>query len=248
MKISAIILAAGKGTRMGKSEGSEIPKVMFPLCDKAIIDYSIKNIKEAGIDDITLIVGYKKEMIEDYLKNQVSYAIQEEQLGTGHAVACAKSQLANKSDAVLVCYGDMPLYKPQTIKKLIEKFEAEQPTIAMLSVNFEDPIYWVYGRIIRNKEGNVEAIIEQKDCNDEQIKLKECNPGFYIFDSSWLWENIDKLSTNNAQGEYYLTDLVEMARNQGKKVVAMPVSNEWEALGINTQEQRQQAEEILFKN
>ena len=117
----------------------------------------------------------------------------------------------------------------------------------MLSVKFEDPEFWSFGRIIRDRDNEVIGIVEQKDCNGEQLKIKESNPGFYIFDNKWFWENIRKIKTNNVQKEYYLTDMIEIACKQNKKIIAMPVSEEDEALGINNPEQLKQAEEVLRK-
>lgn len=245
MKYAAVILAAGKGTRMNEGQASPIPKVMFEINGKPIIDWSVRLTKDAGISRVVLVVGYKKELIEDYFKDQVEYAVQEPQLGTGHAVAQAKYLLGGQTEAVAVFYGDNPLYKPETIKKLISQFETGRPTIAMLSVIFEDPKFWAFGRIIRDSQNEVIGITEQKDCNPAQLEIKESNPGFYIFDASWLWGNIDKLQTNNVQKEYYLTDLIAMAKEQGKRIVAIPISEEAEALGINTPEQQKQAEEVL---
>ncbi len=245
MKIAAVILAAGKGTRMGEVEGSVIPKVMFKAHEKPLIEYSINNVISAGIDSAVLVVGYKREMIMGHIGESVQYAIQEEQLGTGHAAKMAKDYVANKYDAVLICYGDMPLYKPETIKNLVELYEKEQPTIAMLSVEFNDPDYWAYGRIIRNQTGEITGIVEQKDCTSEQLEIKESNPGFYIFDNSWIWEALEHIGSNNAQHEYYLTDLIAMAIEQGKKVIAVPVSEEEEVLGVNTPDQLAQVESII---
>lgn len=244
-KYATVILAAGKGTRMNEGEASPIPKVMLKIAGQPIIRYSVDSIKKAGIEKVVLIVGYKKEMIEEYFDNEVSYAVQEEQLGTGHAVMQAKSLLKGQAENVIVFYGDCPLYKPETIKKFIALYEERQPTIAMLSVISDDPTG--YGRIIRdaNDSGHVAGIVEHKDCTPEQLKIKEWNPGFYIFDGVWLWENIKNLSTNNVQHEYYLTDLIAMAVDQGKKLLAMPVSEENEALGINTLDQLKEAETAL---
>lgn len=245
MNIAAVILAAGKGTRMGSSNGSEIPKVMFKAHNKPLIEYSVENMKSSGVERVVLVVGYKRELIEEYFGNKLEYAIQEEQLGTGHAARTARPNLEGEVDAVIVCYGDMPLYKPETIKALIKKYQESEPTIAMLTVDFEDPNFWAFGRIVRNEEGYVSAIVEQKDCNDEQKNIAECNPGFYIFNAKWLWENFDKLSTDNAQNEYYLTDMIKIASDQGKKIIAVKVSGEEEVLGVNTPEQLAQAEEII---
>jgi bifunctional N-acetylglucosamine-1-phosphate-uridyltransferase/glucosamine-1-phosphate-acetyltransferase GlmU-like protein len=157
----------------------------------------------------------------------------------------ARDKIKETSNGVLICCGDMPLFLPTTIKRLIQNFISKKPTLAMLTVRFENPSS--YGRILRDKQGKISGIREQKDCTPEELNIKECNPGFYIFDSSWLKENIVKLSTNNAQKEYYLTDLVEMAIEQGLQVLTVPVSEESEALGINTPEQLREAEEILKK-
>ncbi|MDO8513121.1 MAG: NTP transferase domain-containing protein [bacterium] len=254
-KIVGVILAAGKGTRIaqlrqgydgqGDKEGSEIPKVMFEANDKPLIGYGVDCLRRAGVDKIALVVGYKKEIVMDYLDGEVEYAVQDKQLGTGHAVMAANDLLKGRSEAVLVCYGDHVLYKPETVQRLVELYLKEKPTIAMLEVIFQDPVFWAFGRIVRNAKGEIIDSVEQKDCNEEQLKIKECNPCFYIFNSDWLWKNLKKLKRDNAQGEYYLTDLVKIAVNQGRKIVATTVSEESEAMGINTPEQLKQAEEIL---
>lgn len=248
-KYAAVILAAGKGTRMNEGLASPIPKVMFGLSGKPIIDWSVQSIKNVGIERIILVVGYKQELIREYFGDKVEYAVQEEQLGTGHAVAQAKLLLGNQSESVIVFYGDNPLYKPETIKNLIDNYEnppaGGKPVIAMLSVIFENPEFWAFGRVIRDEQNEVVGIIEQKDCTPEQLKIKESNCGFYIFDANWLWENISKLDSANAQKEYYLTDMIKIAKAQGQRIVAVPVSEENEALGINTLEQLAQAEGVL---
>jgi len=247
MEIAAVILAAGKGTRMGSVEGSEIPKVMFKAHEKPLIRYSVENVRSAGVERVVLVVGYKQEIVREYFGNEVEYAVQEEQLGTGHAAMMARPVLENKVDAVIVCYGDMPLYKSETIKALLDKFESDRPVLAMLTVDFHDPNFWAYGRIIRDEDGYVVANVEQKDCTEEQKAIKECNPSFYIFDANWLWENFDKLRTDNAQHEYYLTDMIKIASDQGKKIIAVKVSGEEEVLGVNTPEQLAQAEGIIAR-
>ncbi|MEK7096408.1 MAG: NTP transferase domain-containing protein [Patescibacteria group bacterium] len=248
-KIAAVILAAGKGTRMNEGNASPIPKVMFEINKIPMIRYSVDNVKKAGISNIVVVVGYKKELIENYLDSEVEYAIQEEQKGTGHAAMAAEEILQSKTESLLICYGDMPLFKPETIRNLIDVYEnppaGGKPTIAMLSVKLKDPVSWAYGRIIRNSAGEVESIVEQKDCTEEQLKIKESNPGFYIFDAGWFWNNCHKLTSKNIQGEYYLTDMIGIAKEQGKKIVAIPVSDESEALGINNPEQLKIAEELL---
>lgn len=244
--IIAVILAAGQGKRMG-SEEAKLPKVMFKIADKPMIRYSIDNLRSAGVSDVVVVVGYEKEKVTNYLKNEVEYVEQHEQLGTGHATAMAKEKAKDKTKWLLVCYGDMPLFQPATIKKLIKEIETEKPTLSMLTVKFDDPEFWAYGRIVRNTDNGIEKIIEQKDCDPEELKIKECNPSFFIFDNKWFWDNIMKLSTANAQKEYYLTDMIGLASKQGKKIIGISVDHEWEALGINNPEQLIEAEEILKK-
>lgn len=244
-KIAAVILAAGKGTRMNEGQASPIPKVMFPLAGKPMIYYSVSSVRSAGIQHIVLVVGYKQEMVRDYVGDGVEYAVQKQQLGTGQAVAAAKSNLLGRSEKVLVTYGDMPLITPRTIKELAHQFEKERPTIALLSVDFKDPESWAFGRIIRNSFGDVEKIVEQKDCTAAELKIRESNTGVYVFAADWLWSNINRIENKNAQREYYLTDMVEMARAQNKRVIALKSSNEYEAAGINNPNQLQLVEELV---
>jgi UDP-N-acetylglucosamine diphosphorylase/glucosamine-1-phosphate N-acetyltransferase len=242
MKISVVILAAGKGTRMGATDR---PKVMFEANGKPLVEYLIKSIKTAGVEDVTLVVGYMQEMVQNYFKDTVKYVEQREQFGTGHAVLMAKGLLQGKSDAVIVSYGDMPCYKTETIKKLIKLFEEEKPTIAMVTVDLREPSFWGYSRVIRDKNGNILATVEDKDCNEEQAKIHECNPSFYMFNADFLWENLEKIGTNNVQGEYYLPDLISIAAKSGGKVVNIKTDTEQEVLGVNTPEQLREVEKIL---
>jgi bifunctional UDP-N-acetylglucosamine pyrophosphorylase / glucosamine-1-phosphate N-acetyltransferase len=256
-KYAAIILAAGKGTRMNQGQASDLPKVMYEINGKPIIYWSVKLVRDAGIEKVVLVVGYKKELIQDYFGRRpegsalagkkVEYAIQEEQLGTGHAASMAKDALFGKAESIVVFGGDNPLFKPETVKKLMESYDKEKPTIAMLSVISDSLVNWAFGRIVRDENNEVVGIVEQKDCDEDQLKIKEGNPAFYIFDADWLWENISKLKSENAQNEIYLTDMVQIACKQGKRIIAVPVSEESEGLGINTPEHQKQAEEILQK-
>jgi|GEM_PF-1129227 len=156
-KYAAVILAAGKGTRMNEGLASPIPKVMFPIAGKPIAFWDIQLIRDAGIEKVVLVVGYKKELVQDYFGDNVDYAVQEQQLGTGHAAAAARPLLEGKAENVIVFYGDNPLYKPETVRQLIELYEKENPTIAMLSVEFDDPKFWAFGRLIQDKEGSLKS-------------------------------------------------------------------------------------------
>ena len=240
--IIAVILAAGKGTRMGSADR---PKVMYEANGKPMVEYLINSVQKAGVKEIVLVVGFMQGKVRDYFKNRVKYVEQKEQLGTGHAVMMTKDLLKGKSNSIIVSYGDMPLYKIATIKKLIEKFDDEKPTIAMVTVDLGDPDFWAYSRVIRNAEGKIIATVEQKDATEKQRKIKECNPSFYLFDADWLWDNLDKISTNNAQKEYYLPDLISIATSQSKRIVSVKAENENEVLGVNTPEQLKKVERIL---
>lgn len=242
--ITAVVLAAGKGTRMGSSEGSEIPKVMFEVHGKPLIRYSVDNLEQAGLDKIVLVVGYKKELIEEYFGDEVEYAVQEQQLGTGHAVISAKDKIRN-SEAVLICCGDMPLFSPETIKALLTTYDKEIPVIALLSVKSDNQTFNGFGRIVRSDDGYVDRIVELRDCTDDERMIDEFNVGFYIFNTEWLLEALDKIKTGNAQGEYYLTDVIGIAKEDGKKIVAINIENETEALGVNTPEQLKEVENVL---
>jgi bifunctional UDP-N-acetylglucosamine pyrophosphorylase/glucosamine-1-phosphate N-acetyltransferase len=246
--IIAVILAAGKGTRMGNTDW---PKVMFKANNKPIVECLVQSIQAAGVNDIVLVVGYLQEQVRKHFKDRVQYVEQREQKGTGHAVMMAKDLLKGKSKAVLVSYGDMPLYKIETIKKLIEKFNSpaggEKPVIAMVTVDLADPDFWAYGRVLRDKNREIVATVEQKDATEEQRKIKECNPSFYLFDSDWLWDNLSRIGTNNVQKEYYLPDLISIAASQGKKIVSIKAESEDEVLGVNTPEQLEKVAKILKK-
>ena len=242
MKISAVILAAGKGTRMGATDR---PKVMFEVNGKPMVEYLVESIRDAGVSDITLVVGFMQEMVRNYFGDSLKYVEQTEQLGTGHAVLMAKESLQGKSDAVIVTYGDMPCYKTETIKKLIELFKKEKSTIAMVTVDLNEPSFWGYSRVIRDEKNNILATVEDKDCNEEQAKIHECNPSFYMFDAKFLWESLEKIGTNNVQGEYYFPDLISMATKSGGKGINIKTDTEQEVLGVNTQEQLREVEKIL---
>ncbi len=243
-ELCAVVLAAGQGKRMGAAEAG-IPKVMFEVLGKPMIRYAVDHLHQAGVDNIILVVGFQKEKVMEYFGDEMKYAIQDEQLGTGHAVAQARDQALHHYQATLVHYGDHVLYQPDTIKKLVDVYEKEQPTIAMLTNFFDDPMRYAFGRIIRNQEGEIIGSCEQKDCTPEQLKIKECNPCFYIFNTKWLFENLEKLKNDNSQGEYYLTDLVGLAVEQGKKISSVTVDDWRQVIGINNPEHLKEVEKYL---
>ncbi|MEI8174764.1 MAG: NTP transferase domain-containing protein [bacterium] len=248
-KIKVIILAAGHGKRMK----SELPKVLVPLHGKPLITYVLDSIKKSGIcDRPTIVVGQQRELVMKTLGNGYEYAIQDQQLGTGHAVMSAKKTLENKADQVMVLYGDHPFINSLTIKKLIEKHLESKAVITMAIVSLPDFKDWReifysnFSRIIRDKSGNIINLIEFRDTNDEEKKITEVNPSYFCFEAKWLWENLKTLKTDNSQKEYYLTDLVKIAIKENAKIESINI-DPYEALGANSKEELEVLEKFILK-
>jgi bifunctional UDP-N-acetylglucosamine pyrophosphorylase/glucosamine-1-phosphate N-acetyltransferase len=234
----AIVLAAGKGTRMK----SHLPKVLHRLGGRYMVEYVINGLKELGVEDFIAVIGHEAEMVKKALGEGITYALQEEQLGTGHAVMTALPYIKEKKGHVLVVCGDTPLIQPETFKKLWDYHLKEEANCTILSTLLPDPAG--YGRIV--KEGDrVIKIVEQKDASPEELALNEINSGTYIFDLENLREAISELTPNNAQGEYYLTDVISIFVNRGLKVNALIAEDYREIMGINSRSQLAQAERIL---
>lgn len=225
MNYSAIILAAGKGTRMK----SELPKCVYPFFGKPMLLYIINSCKKAGIDDICVVVGHKKEMIQDILKDSVYYAIQEEQLGTGNAVKCAKRFYENQAGVTLIFPGDMPLVDSKTIEELISQHIESGNDLTVVTTIVSNPTG--YGRIVR-KSGQVKKIVEEKDATETQKTIREINTGLYCINTELLDSTLDKIKNDNAKKEYYLTDIVEILGST-KKVNSFVVDDDFRLTGIN---------------
>jgi bifunctional UDP-N-acetylglucosamine pyrophosphorylase/glucosamine-1-phosphate N-acetyltransferase len=238
MKTATILLAAGKGTRMR----SELLKMLHPLGGKPILWHTIQVAFQATNQSPTLIIGYQGDKVKETFGETVNYITQEEQLGTGHAVLQARERLQGQSDLVVVLLGDMPLLRTETIQRLIDRQMNNTGPISMLTVLSEDPRG--FGRVVRNVQGEVEAIIEEVDCTPEQLSINELNVSMYCFKADWLWENLPKIPVS-AKGEYYLTDIVAIARQQGLAVQAEVIADPVEAMGINTRVHLAEAEVIL---
>ncbi|MCD2347862.1 bifunctional UDP-N-acetylglucosamine diphosphorylase/glucosamine-1-phosphate N-acetyltransferase GlmU [Clostridium guangxiense] len=237
----ALILAAGKGKRMK----SDLPKVLHKVCGKEMVNIVIDTMKKSGIDDVNVIIGKGAELVEEATKKQnVSYSFQKEQLGTGDAVKCAREFLKGKKGTVAIFTGDAPLITESTVKKTLEFHEVGGYAATVLTSIVDDPEG--YGRIIRNKDGSLKKIVEHKDCNEEELCVKEINSAMYCFDIENLLNNLDKINNNNAQGEYYLTDVIEILESQGKKVGAISVPFE-QTLGINSRVQLSEVAQIMKK-
>ena len=225
--IIAIVMAAGKGTRM-KSKNSKLVQKIY---GKEIVKRAVENAEKAGVKDIVAVVGYKKEEVMKVLGDNIKYAFQDEMLGIGHAVMQAKEYLKGKKGKVLVLNGDVPLIRPETLNKLIEKSIENKEYATLLTAIYDDPTG--YGRIVRDEGGNIEGIVEEKDTTEEQKKITEINAGIYCFDIEALLEALEKITPNNKQGEYYITDVIQIMNNRGLKTGAVIVEDNTEILGIN---------------
>ncbi|MBM6859972.1 bifunctional UDP-N-acetylglucosamine diphosphorylase/glucosamine-1-phosphate N-acetyltransferase GlmU [Clostridium saudiense] len=236
----ALILAAGQGTRIK----SDLPKVLHKACGKEMVNHVIDTLRKADIEDINVIIGKGSELVKEKTSSrEVSYSLQAEQLGTGHAVKCAIDFLKDKKGTVAVFCGDAPLIKEETVVSLFEEHNSNNNTATLLTSILDDATG--YGRIIR--DGNeVLKIVEHKDCNEEELKVTEMNAGVYCFDIEKLLEALNKLSNNNSQGEYYLTDVIGILKSEGEKVGAVVIDFE-ETLGVNSRAQLAQVEAILRK-
>lgn len=227
MKTYAIVLAAGKGTRMR----TELPKCAYPILKKPMIEYIIEHIEISDIDETICVVGHKKEYIESVLKERVKYAVQEEQLGTGHAVLMAEDLLRGKEGNTIIMLGDMPLVDQNVINNVLEMHTRANNDITVLTTTFDNP--YGYGRIIRDKEGRIEAIVEQSDCTPEQKMIKEINTGIYVVNNLYLFDALKQIEVNPRKKEYYLTDIISIMRDNQQKVGAFELWDSYKVMGVN---------------
>ena len=237
--IMAIVMAAGKGTRM-KSKKSKLVQKIY---GKEIVKRAVENAQKAGVHNIVAVVGYMKEQVMGVLGDTVKYAVQEEMLGTGHAVMQAAKYLEGKKGKVLVLNGDVPILRPETLNKLLNKSIENKECATLLTAIYDNPTG--YGRIVRDEGGNIQAIVEEKDTTDEQKEIKEINAGIYCFDIESLLEALKEIKPNNAQGEYYLTDVIKIMNSKGLKTGAVIVEDNTEILGVNDRVQLELLTKVL---
>ena len=223
----AIILAAGKGTRMK----SDLPKVLHPVAGISMLEHVFRAVSAIEPDQTVTIVGHKADLVEQVLAGQTTFAHQTEQLGTGHAVMMAEPSLEGLSGQTLVIAGDTPLITGESLKSLIDFHINHKNVATILTAEADNP--FGYGRIVRNKDGEVLKIVEQKDATDFEQQIREINTGTYVFDNVRLFEALKNINTNNAQGEYYLTDVIGIFREAGEKVGAYMLRDFDESLGVN---------------
>lgn len=243
MRNQIVILAAGRGTRLG----GEIPKVLVMLKNKPLILHLLHELHYRQLIKPVVVVGFGADKVKGILGNDAVYAYQEEQKGTAHALMCAKKQI--HAENILVLYGDMPFVKADSLRELMRLHHKKESVLSMFTTkvpNFEGLYKGMehYGRVIRSFDGKIGKITEFKDASSHEREFKELNPGIYMFNTEWLWKSIKLVKNKNVQHEYYLTDLIEIAIKQGININSMPIPPK-EVIGINSVEDLKLAEEIV---
>ncbi|HLG27667.1 MAG TPA: bifunctional UDP-N-acetylglucosamine diphosphorylase/glucosamine-1-phosphate N-acetyltransferase GlmU [Paenisporosarcina sp.] len=239
--IYAVVLAAGQGTRMK----SKLYKVLHPVCGKPMVEHVVDHIQAIGVERIVTIVGHGAEKVQDQLGSRSEYALQEQQLGTAHAVLQADAALGKLAGTTLVICGDTPLIRPETMQALLAHHQETSAKATILTGIPEDPTG--YGRILRNSEGHVERIVEQKDASADEQLVKEINSGTYCFDNEALFAALKLVKNDNSQGEFYLPDVIEILKSQGNSVSAFATDDFEETLGVNDRVALSQAETLMRK-
>eukprot|EP01047_Picozoa_sp_COSAG01_P023603 COSAG01_NODE_1433_length_10317_cov_590.337366_6_plen_247_part_00 len=231
--IRAIVLAAGKGTRMG----GDCPKVLMPIQGQPMLTYTLSSLQRLGNCKLTLVLGYQADRVKAAMSHLAfNVALQEEQLGTGHAVQQALPQiLAGSEEEILILPGDCPFIQPQTLSALIQTYRQHQAKGAVLTAELDEPA--TYGRVLKDAQGQVSAIREFKDCSAAEKQIREINSGIYLFDRQSLISALKTLGTNNAQQEYYLPDVIAWLKKDKQVVISQQVSCTDEILGANTPEE-----------
>jgi len=237
----AVVLAAGKGTRMK----SERPKVLIPVAGRPMIEWVLDVVADCGVDQSVVVVGYKADEVEAALADRegITFVRQTEQLGTGHAVMVCREVLERHDGPVLVVTGDSPLMQRESIRALLEAFDERQPACLLGTARKEDPTG--LGRIVRDAQGEFAGIVEQRDATEEQRRITEVNMSCYVFDCRELLFALERIGRGNAQGEYYLTDCPGVLKAAGRRVEALPVLKPVESLSINTLEDLAAVEAVL---
>ena len=236
----ALVLAAGKGTRMY----SDLAKVLHPICGRPMLSYTLIAVEELGVDRVLVVVGHQAERIREvFAEAQVEWVLQSQQLGTAHAVQCALPHLADHDGSVLICCGDTPLLTAETLRMFQVEHMNRGADLSVLSMLLDEP--GSYGRVVRDSGGEVSAIIEAKDATEQELTIREVNTGIYCASADLLRAVLPDIENANAQGEYYLTDLVQMSAGRGLNVQAVTASDPMEFLGVNTEEELAAAEEII---
>ncbi len=238
---AAVILAAGKGTRMK----SDLAKVMHKLGERPMIAWPVAAARAAGAARIAVVVGHQAEAVREHFAgaDDISFALQAEQLGTGHAVASAREQLSGFSGTVLILCGDVPLIRPETITAMLEAHSRREATVTVLTTHLENP--FGYGRVLKREGKRIVRIVEEKDATPQEREIDEINSGIYCVAADFLFDAVARLSNDNAQGEYYLTDIITLAVEQNRPCFAFTVADSDEVMGINDRVQLARAAKVL---
>lgn len=239
-----IILAGGEGTRFNQGKPSEKPKVLYEVDSKPLINYSLDVLEKVGVGEIVLVVGYKGNEIKKALGPKYKYAIQEKALGTGDATSKGLEKISTNVEKIMVLYG-ADVYSKKTLENVLNIHSKNDPKVTFVTKLVEDPTG--FGRIVRDRDGQIEAIVEEKVATDAQKSIKEINDGCYVFEKNWLSKNIGSLSITKAR-EYFLTDLVESAIKEGSKVATHTVKDPTDWIGVDSLEDIKNAQEVLKDN
>lgn len=238
----AIVLAAGKGKRL-QSELHDLPKVLREADGKPLLGYVLEKLPFLKHDDITIVIGYKGEQVEETAGPSYRYAWQREQLGTGHAVQMAAHEIEDYDGPVLICYGDMPLIRESTYRGLFRRYaEGDCDGVILAYVTELD---LPFGRILRDETGKFQEVVEEVDCTPEQLLIRELNAGVYVFRAQSLVSALSRLGNDNKQNEYYLTDVPALIQADGGYIAVAQTSGEYEGIGVNTQEDLDQVSGLL---
>ena len=239
--VSAIVLAAGKGTRINAKDKN---KVVLKIDDKPMVSYTVENLNKAGIDNIVVVVGYQSQSVKQVLGDSVTYAFQPERKGTGHAVNIGLSKVSKDTKHIISVYGDdSAFYPPSLISELLSLHQNSKAVVTLLTIKKTNPTG--LGRIVRDEEGNIQAIVEEAVATKEQKNIKEINTGLYCFNKDFLDENINLIKKNPTSGEYYLTDLIEIAVDKKLSVKSLFYKDSSVWHGINTHDQLETAGELM---
>lgn len=241
MNIHAIVLAAGKGTRMNSS----LYKVMHPVCGKPMIEHVTQLLADLSLHNLVVVIGHGAEAVKEQLGDRVQYAYQHEQLGTAHAVWMGHEVLADQEGITIVINGDTPLIKPRTLRNLLDHHQSKQAAATVLTSIMDDPTG--YGRIIRDENGDVRRIVEEKDATLGQKKVREISTGIFCFDNQKLFQTLPQVTNHNAQGEYYLPDVLSLLQEQGSLISAYATDDPTEGTGVNDRVQLAKLELLMRK-
>lgn len=239
-RVATIILAAGKGTRMR----SDLPKVLHTVCGEPMVLYPIELARSVGSEIIVLVVGHRADLIRAHFEHEdLLYVYQREQLGTGHAVLQTRESLRNFDGNILILCGDVPLLLPATVHALIELHGKSQAAVTVLTTLLEDPTG--YGRVVKGTNGDIIKIVEDRDASEQEKEIREINSGIYCVESRFLYEAVAQISNENAQSEYYLTDIIEIATRMNRTARSYVIFDYHEVMGINSPQELEKANQIM---